>query len=410
MRRSALWLIVAIASLLLSALTCGGGLLVLATLFLNGLTPTVAETLPLAGLVALSLMCGVPLMWHGWAGWRGRPSCQFDPSRTWLLWLLLAILIGLGAVVSAWSLAPTWLLPSIHVLAMALPPLIILWMVGGVLRGVGGSWREVVAAVAGSGSVGFVAALVGEVLVAVALVVIVTIVALMVPGGVERVESLAENLQDLARRQDLTNLFELLLSPVAVVSALVLFSVPVPLIEEAFKTLAAGVVARWVRPHPARAFLWGVAGGAGFALVENLLGGALSGAEGWALGAVSRLGATVMHCLTGGLVGWGWGQLWTARRPLRLLGSYAIAVTIHGMWNAAAVGAGFLSASAMVHEGNTLALTLIGIGILTLVGLLGSLTMVFVAVLVVAGRRLADEALAASRDDVEPSAVVEREA
>ena len=41
------------------------------------------------------------------------------------------------------------------------------------------------------------------------------------------------------------------------------------------------------RPGPARALLWGVAGGAGFALAENLFNGALGGTEGWAPGAVA---------------------------------------------------------------------------------------------------------------------------
>lgn len=391
MRRSAPWLIIAIASLLLSTLTCGGGLLTLIAFLVGGPAPTAAETLPLAGLMALSLMLGVPLMWHGWAGWRDRPSRAFVPPLAGLLWLLLAVLIGMGTVVGVRSLSPAWLLPPIHVLAMALPPLIMLWIVGGALRGMGGSWREVVAAVAGGGSVGFGAALISEILIAIALVAIVTVGALMVPGGAERIESLVENLQDPAWQQDLTNLFDLLLSPLAVVSALVLFSILAPLIEEAFKTLVAGVAGRWMRPHPARAFLWGVAGGAGFALVENLLSGALGGVEGWAVGAASRFCATVMHCLTGGLVGWGWGQFWTARKPLRLLGSYAAAVTIHGAWNTLAVGAGFLSASAMAHEGNTLALTFVGFGMLAIVTLLGSLTMAFIAALLIAGRKLTNE-------------------
>ena len=213
----------------------------------------------------------------------------------------------------------------------------------------------------------------------------------MLPGGMERVEALVEELQDPAWQRDITNLLDLMLSPVAVVSALALFSVPVPLIEEAFKTLATGLAGRWVRPQPARSFLWGVAGGVGFALVENLLGGALGGAEGWAAGSVSRLGATAMHCLTGGLVGWGWGQFWAARKPLRLLGCYAAAVTIHGVWNALAVGMGFLSASALVYEEGSLRFALVGFGMLALVGLLGLLTVAFIGALIIAGRRLAGE-------------------
>ncbi len=393
MERRTLWLVAGIASALFSVLACGGGLLLLAAALVGGVALTAAETLPLAGSMALSLLFGVPMISHGWARWRDRPSRSFDPPRAWLLWLLLAflLLIGLGGVVSARSLAPALLLPPIHVLAMTLPPLIVLCLVGRALRGAGGSWREVVASTVGGGSVAFGASLVGEVLLVLALVVAVTVVALMLPGGAERVMALAERLQDPAWQQDLTNLLDLLLSPLVFVSALLLFSLPVPLIEEAFKTLAAGVAARWARPQPARAFLWGVAGGAGFALVENLLGGALGGAEGWSLGAISRMGATVMHCLTSGLVGWGWGQLWTARKPLRLLGCYGAAVTIHGVWNAIAVGLAFGGASALAYEEDATRFALIGVGMMALAGLLGLLTVAFIGVLIVAARRLASE-------------------
>ncbi|MFQ6102239.1 MAG: hypothetical protein ACE5OS_13545 [Anaerolineae bacterium] len=389
MQRRALWLIVAIASAAFATLASGGGLLTLGVILANRGTLNAAETLPIAGLMALGLGLGIPLMLHGWAGWQERPSCPFNPSRAWLLWLLLALLIGLGSVVSS---APALLLPPIHVLAMALPPLIMLWLVGGALRGRGGSLREVVAGVAGGGSLGLGLSLIGEGLIAFVLIVAMAIVALMVPGGTERITALARNLQDPAWVTDPNNLLQLLLSPAVALSALGLFSIPVPLVEEAFKTVAAGVVARWVRPHPARAFLWGVAGGAGFALAENLFNGALGGAESWTAGAVARFGATVMHCFTGGLVGWGWGQLWTVRRPLRLLGAYAAAVTTHGLWNAASVGVVLMNSSALLYEGDDLWLALVGLGMLALVGSLGLMTVAFIAALTVAGRRLANEA------------------
>jgi hypothetical protein len=388
MRRRALWLIVGIAGSALIPLAFGGGLLALALIFAGKGTLTAAETLPAGAMTALGLGLGVPLTLHGWAGWQMRPSRPFSPSRVWWMWLTLIFLFGLGTAVSSLSLTPALLLPPIHVLVMALPPLIVLWSVGRALRGVEVSWREVVASMAGGGSLGMGASLIGEGLIGLVLIAIVVLVALVTPGGTERVVALARDLKDPAWQKDLANLLRLLLSPIVAISLLGMFSIPVPLIEEAFKTLAVGMAARWVRPCPARAFLWGVAGGAGFALAENLFNGALGGAGGWALGVMARFGATVMHCFTGGLVGWGWGQLWAARRPLRLLGSYAAAVTIHALWNAAAVGVVLLSASAWAHEGDDLWLALTGLGTLMLIGLLGSLAVVFIFALPLAGRML----------------------
>jgi hypothetical protein len=391
MQRRTLWLIVGIAGGVLALMGCGVGLLALVLILASGGAPTAVETLPVAGIIGLGLGSGISLMLHGWAAWQARPSRPFHPSRAWLMWLAWMLLLGLGAAVSSLSLAPTWLLPPIHVLTMALPPLTVLWLVGWALGGSGGSWREVITSMVGGGILGLGGSLIGEGLVVLALAGVAIAVALMMPGGTEQLGALASDLQDPVWLADLSNLAKLLLSPSVAISVLGIFSIPVPLIEEACKILAAGVVARWVRPHSARAFLWGVAGGAGFALAENLFNGALSGVEGWTAGAVARFGATMMHCATGGLVGWGWGQLWTERRALRLLGSYVAAVIVHGVWNAVTISAVLLSASMLTHGEGGVWFAIAGLGTLTALGLLGSLTVAFVFALPLVGRKLAAE-------------------
>ena len=309
MQRRSLWFLVAIAGVGLMLLGCGGGLLALTLTITEGEPLTGVETMPIAGIVGWGFGFGIPLMLHGVAGWRGRSSRPFSPPRVWGLWLVWMLLLGLGTAISFFSWAPPYLLPPVHVLAMSLPPLIILWLVGRALGEATGSWREVVAVMVGGSSLGLGLSLVGEMLVGLALVAVVGVAALMMPGGQERILALVRDLQNSAWLADFANLARLLLSPVVAISVLGMLSILVPLIEEGFKTLAAGVVARWTKPHPARAFLWGVASGAGFALAENLFNGALGGGEAWAMGAVTRLGATVMHCATGGLVGWGWGEM-----------------------------------------------------------------------------------------------------
>ncbi len=394
MQRHTLWLVIGILGCVaFVTLTCLGGLIALMTLFSGPRSLTATQTLPMVSAVVVGPVLGIPLIVQGWAGWRGRPSRPFAPSRAWWLGLLLlTVLLALGAVVSLRSLAPALLLPPIHVLAMALLPVLVLWLVGRALRGRGGSWRDVIAGMAGGGFLGTTAALIGEGLIVFAVIIIVTIIVMVTPGGPERIQELASRMQDQDWTADAQNLLPVLLSPAVVLSVLGILSIPVPLIEEGVKTLATGVAGRWVRPTPARAFLWGVAGGAGFALAENLFNGALGGVEGWLPGAISRLGATVMHCFTGGLVGWGWGQLWTARRPWRLLGCYVAAVLVHAVWNASAVGAAFLGVALMAQKGGVLQVTFMLLGTLTLLGLLVLLTLVFLAALIVAGRRLAARA------------------
>ena len=360
----------------------------LALSFIIGGGLTASETLPIAGGTALGIILGIPLALQGWAGWRGRPALPFQPKRSGWLWLALAAVYGLGTLISSLSLAPAVLLPPVHVLAMALPPLLVLRMVGYGLQGRNGSRREVWAGATSGGTLAIGGAVLSEVLVAFILVFVAVLVALTIFGGSDEVMALTEKLQDPFWLADQDNLLNLLLSPPVALSLLGLFSIPVPLIEELLKTLVGGIAARWVRPSPARAFLWGVASGAGFALAENLLNGALGGVDGWALGALARFGATVMHCFTGGIVGWGWGEFWRARRLWRLLGSYFAAVTIHGVWNAAGVGVALMGVSALMNGGKTSSV-LMEISSITLVGMLGGLTLMFLLALIRAGRRLA---------------------
>ena len=89
-----------------------------------------------------------------------------------------------------------------------------------------------------------------------------------------------------------------------------------------------------------KAFLFGAAAGAGFALFEAAANGALALREGnvwWAL-MVVRLGATGMHILASGLTGLAWQQGLVKRRWLRAGGLGLLAVILHGAWNLSALG------------------------------------------------------------------------
>jgi RsiW-degrading membrane proteinase PrsW (M82 family) len=283
---------------------------------------------------------------------------------------------------------PAFTLPPAHVVTMALPSLIILMLVGRTLQGAGGSWREVVLNVASGGLVSTGLALVAEGIVVFLLGIGVTVVLMMNPETAEQVTALLDQMQDPAWLMETANLVDLLLSPAVAIAVMGIFTIPVPLIEETVKTVLVGVWSGWQRPRPPRAFLWGVAAGAGFALFESLFNGSLGGGEAWGASAVARLGAAVMHCFTGGLMGWGWGEAWSARRPLRLLGSYVAAVAVHGLWNGIAVGTALLGALAVAYEGQATLQGWINAGAVTLTGLLVGLAVAGLGGLLWMARRL----------------------
>jgi RsiW-degrading membrane proteinase PrsW (M82 family) len=271
---------------------------------------------------------------------------------------------------------------------MSIPSLLMLGLAGWGLRGTGGTRRDVVAGMTSGGCLGMGISMVAEIVVFIAVIVAVIVVVMLTPGGIARIYELSTNMDDPAWQADASNMINLLLSPAVVLPLFGILCVLVPLMEELFKTLAGAVAGHWIRPHPGRAFFWGVAAGAGFALAENLLNGAAGGAEAWAPLVVARVGTTAMHCLASGILGWGWGQLWTARRPLRLLGTYATAVTLHGLWNALAVSMGYASVIASMQS-EALWGSISGLVAIALMAILGLMTFSFFVALFLIARRLA---------------------
>jgi len=126
------------------------------------------------------------------------------------------------------------------------------------------------------------------------------------------------------------------LEPWFVIITLGYFAVLVPIIEEALKTM---VVWPWLfrRSSSAQALMGGIIGGSGYALFEAIF---LSqqGAS-WLPIMVGRAGATMMHAFTAGLASWGLAEGFVQKRWKRMIMSYLIAVTFHGLWNFSAVAA-----------------------------------------------------------------------
>jgi RsiW-degrading membrane proteinase PrsW (M82 family) len=353
-------------------------------------TLTAAETLPVASIAGLALGLGLPLVVQGVAAWRQQPSSRFRPS--WAGWLALswALVLGLGWAVSGLPILGPFLLPLFHVLAMVLPPLVLLGLVGQILYRTGVTWRGVIAGLAGGGLGGLGLALVGEILALLALVLVGALVTALTPGGVAHLREWSQRLQELALQADPTDVLDVVSSsPLIIAGTLVLVVVVVPVVEETAKTLVVGVAGRWFRPTQAQALLWGVASGAGFAAAENLFNGAVGGADAWVFGALARVGATIMHCFTAALVAWGWSQLWTVRRPGRLVACYLTAITLHGIWNTAAAGSVFAGIS-VVGQGSSAAVSgLAEAAILVLLTLLVLLAVTLLVALLLAARYLA---------------------
>jgi RsiW-degrading membrane proteinase PrsW (M82 family) len=272
----------------------------------------------------------------------------------------------------------------LHTLTLLLLPALVLTLVGHGLRGRGVSWSDVNSGLLAGALAGTGIALVVEV-----MMVVFLAIGLFALGLLPQ-EWLRQAPQVLATGEipSLTKIEDLLdgLTPSLVLIGLLVVGGLVPLIEEVTKTLGVGLAGAWLRPSPARAFLLGVASGAGFALAENILNGFFVGPT-WGPGVLARLAATVMHCATGGLMGWGWGQWWTGR-PWRLPLAFVGAVTLHSLWNSCAAGLVLLGLSVLTRADDLVWTGVAGLLMLTLLGLLFLLACAVAAALLWASHRL----------------------
>ncbi|MBC7226938.1 MAG: PrsW family intramembrane metalloprotease [Thermoflexales bacterium] len=338
---------------------------------------------------ALGVCLGLVLIAEGVRKRRGTPSRPFRFRRFGWLWLAFAVLLVAGTIVSVLN-APPLLMALIHAPTLLLLPALVLTLVGWGLRGRGVSWSDVSGGLLAGALLGTGTALVIE-----AILMVFLAVALFALGLLPQ-EWLQQAPQALAAGEipfpaEVEGLLDGLTPPLMLI-ALVFIGGLVPLVEEATKTLGVGLAGAWLRPSPARAFLLGVASGAGFALAENILNSVFTGPA-WGPAVLARLMATVMHCATGGLMGWGWGQWWAGRRPWRLPLAFVGAATAHSLWNSCAAGAALLGLMALTRTGDPVWMGLAGLLLLTLLGMLFLLACGVAVTLLWASHRLGRSAL-----------------
>jgi RsiW-degrading membrane proteinase PrsW (M82 family) len=128
-------------------------------------------------------------------------------------------------------------------------------------------------------------------------------------------------------------------TPVAFLLALFFFSGLAPAIEETAKSLAAWTIFDRLI-SPAQGFVVGALSGAGFGLFESLMASAMPDSS-WATTLMVRGGSTMMHIMASSLTGWGIASFRIGTpgvgRVMRLVAMYALAMFMHGLWNAAAM-------------------------------------------------------------------------
>jgi hypothetical protein len=121
-----------------------------------------------------------------------------------------------------------------------------------------------------------------------------------------------------------------LTKPGVIIVVLAYIAIFVPALEELFKPLGVWLFANKLE-SPAQGFALGALSGAGYALIETV--GVSNQTVEWASLLFSRIGTGLLHITTSALMGAAIALAWRERRYTRLIGTYFLAVLLHGLWN-----------------------------------------------------------------------------
>jgi hypothetical protein len=289
------------------------------------------------GLVACALLL-VPSVYYSLRRISGRPV--YHPPRLPILLrpsilvLALPLVLLLGYWISSYSSLSWLLLPILHILAVGLP---VLWIVYLAVRGLPLGSPQRMWGVSGSGlTLGPVLILGMEVVALVIFGVMGILFLVNQPDLVNQLTQLVQSFQSgTASEQELIQtILPWLARPGVILAILIFAAVIVPLIEEALKPIGVWLLAGFDL-SPAAGFAAGVLCGAGYAFFESL---ALTGSgSDWALSVTARIGTAVIHIANTGLMGWALALAWREKRYLNLGLTYLFVVMVHGLWNGLAV-------------------------------------------------------------------------
>jgi len=320
-------------------------------------TQTLATSTLLAAIAALGLGLGLGLVRQGAGALAGRPGRPVDLPRGVLLALIFCVVLAFGPAMLRLSQLALWVFPLFYLAAIGLPVLIVIGFVWRRTREATNRQMIVQLAYGALGATILAGCL--ELLAFASVTVAVLAGVSLLPGGMAWVQQLQDLLQTPAGLQDPERVRAVLLTPPILLVGGLLVLVLGPAIEEAVKSLSVLFLSSRLSTR-SQAFAWGVAAGAGFALTEGLFnsilaipawqaapgfpgtGGAAqmlgTGLASWDQGVLLRAGASLLHALTGGLMGLGWYGLLRQSRPWSLLGMYALSVGMHAWWNGLVLG------------------------------------------------------------------------
>ena len=329
------WLLVLAALLLLCGL-CSALFYVVLPLVARANPSNLQANVICGSTAGFGLVFGIALLWQGLNAVRGRTSISsarvFPHLIVFVLAFIGAILLGLGTL--AFQPITAYAFPPWHFFAASLPPLALL-AYGAHRLGQSSGLRALLVSFSWGALVATALAFIIEILIAFVFVVIAAVIISSLPNSRALLEQMQAQLRLAQRTQDFSALSQWFSNPAVLAGVLLYFAVIVPPIEEAVKALVVG----FINPKQTRAadaVLWGMAAGAGFAVIENMFNASV-GLAIWAPLVLLRVGAAIVHVANGANMGRGWYAARVERRWGKLFSAYLVSVLYHALWNGTAI-------------------------------------------------------------------------
>lgn len=366
-----------------------GGLMILYTVFepvhndLSQSGSTTLQAIVIASGIMFSGAVFLPAAYYSFQRLRGVNIPEAAP-KTLKLWQgVLLLLLWASAAILAQLLVDNdifkWLTPPLYLLAIGTPVYSLVRLASGGLDA--GSRQRLWGIPAATIALGTTLSIIAE-----TMLIMIGLAGGVVylgfhPELVSFLRQIANQITNASSINSLLNIVEPMLdNPLIVLLALFFFSGLTPVIEETAKSIAVWALFDHLG-SPAQGFVIGVLSGAGFGLVESLLASATPDSS-WAATLMIRGGSTMMHILTASITGWGVASLRIHKSALRLIGSYASAIFLHSLWNAAVIMIVFgglrISTNFGPHDPVGLGLVFLGISVLVILCLAIPLTLGFI--------------------------------
>jgi len=318
--------------------------------------------------IYLGLGCGSLAVYHGLSSINKRKSSTLKFPSFYIFWIVLALVLGLGSLVLNVDIATDLLFPPLFMLGAALSTFAVLaWAYH--KMGFPITWRQA--------SLAFVSGSTLSIIVTIVLGAMLPYFAYLL---LEPFWYLAEEFADIG--WGAPGFIERLFASPLIFVFLAVTAIEAPIPEEFAKALGIPMFGRARIQNEREAFAIGLACGAGFAVLENMLyEGIYASNYGWGWAGITLLRSigSVLHPIGTGIIALGWFRMKKAEGggAGHLFKAYLLSVGLHTLWNGGfeplvyLTGLEFYSGSdsSLSIYGETLNVLLIGYLVLLSLGL-----------------------------------------